>query len=242
MDMTPTPTGGPTPTPDETRITFDSLLRDSFRELSEGFRAIAAEDIAVTLLVALGVSLFIFLVYRLTFRGVQYSTSFNVSLVLMTLITSFVILTISSNVVLSLGMVGALSIVRFRTAVKDPMDIVFMFWAIGAGITAGAGVYSVALVSSAAIGLVLLAFSRVRLVSSEYVLVVRYDAAAEERVRDALAHLRARLKSTSVSGGQVEMTLDVRVRGDDTTFVSALAGLEGVRDAVLVRFRGDYES
>lgn len=224
------------------RITFGEIVKDKFMDVSKNFQLVSMDKIVITLLIGLIVSVFIFMVYRMTFKGVVYSVSFNISLTLMCLITAIVILTISSNVVLSLGMVGALSIVRFRTAVKDPMDIVYMFWSISAGIIVGAGLYSLAITGTIFVGLVLIVFSKLKLTSTEYVLVVRYSASAEEDVRHKLSFLRARLKSTSVSSGNIELTVELKLKNDDAGFVKEFASIEGVKDAVLVRFNGEYSS
>lgn len=223
-------------------FTFQDLL-DLFKqgELAlDSFRSVSYLDMALVLLCSLLIGLFIHWVYRITFRGVVYSYNYNVSYVLMTIITALVIMTISSNLVLSLGMVGALSIVRFRTAVKDPLDIVYMFWAIAAGITAGAKLYPVALIGSAFIGLVLFWVSRKKIRHQPFLLIVRYTEEAADAVRERLARLPYTLKGKTVRKDYIELTAELRLRYDNTAFLGDLAAIEGVVDASLVNYRGDY--
>ncbi|KHF32012.1 hypothetical protein CM49_05784 [Paenibacillus sp. P1XP2] len=170
----------------------------------------------------------------------MYSYNYNVSFVLMTMITTLIIMTISTNIVLSLGMVGALSIVRFRTAVKDPLDIVYMFWSIAAGIACGAKVYPAALIGSAVFGIVLIWLARKKVKEMPYLLIIRHTEAAADEVRVHLRKLAGTLKSKTVRKEYTEITYEVRIRDDNTAFVNEISAVKGVQDASLINYTGDY--
>lgn len=219
-------------------------FRDIFKS---GFLARTAQlsvaDMAVSMLLAFAIGLFIFYIYKKSYRGVMYSANFGTSLIAVALVTTFVMLAVTSNVVLSLGMVGALSIVRFRTAVKDPMDIAFLFWSLAAGIVLASGLVHLAVLGSLFIGIVMLVFSDRRDEERPYILVVHCaDETAERAARDfAASHVKAlSLKSKSVSPGRVELNYEVRLADGAADFVNALAALPGVENAVLVSYNGDY--
>jgi len=181
----------------------------------------------------------IMFVYRKSFRGVLYNHNFSVSLLAICIITSVVIMTISSNIVLSLGMVGALSIVRFRTAIKDPLDIVFLFWAIASGIATGAKLYMMAISGCIFIAVVLLIFLKVRRLKRAFLLVVKYDDKVNDRVKFILSKIKNSIKSKTVINGVTELTVELRIKGDNTAFVNQLSLLEGVHSAVLVDYNGE---
>ncbi len=223
----------------EGNLSFQDLFKKSILHL-DAFRSVSYMDIILGLLCALVIGLFIYFVYKITFRGVVYSYNYNVTFVLMTMITALVIMTISTNIVLSLGMVGALSIVRFRTAVKDPLDIVYMFWAISAGIATGAKLYPLALIGSAVIGAVLFFLSRKKITSSPYLLIIRHQDEASFAVKDQLVKMKYQLKSKTVRKNMIELTLELRLKDDNTAFVNRLSEIEGVEDVTLVNYRGDY--
>lgn len=219
-------------------------FRDIFKS---GFLARTAQlsvaDMAVSMLLAFAIGLFIFYIYKKSYRGVMYSANFGTSLIAVALVTTFVMLAVTSNVVLSLGMVGALSIVRFRTAVKDPMDIAFLFWSLAAGIVLASGLVHLAVLGSLFIGIVMLVFSDRRDEERPYILVVHCaDETAERAAHDfALSRVKAlSLKSKSVSPGRVELNYEVRLSDGAADFVNALAALPGVENAVLVSYNGDY--
>ena len=219
-------------------------FRDIFKS---GFLARTAQlsvaDMAVSMLLAFAIGLFIFYIYKKSYRGVMYSANFGTSLIAVALVTTFVMLAVTSNVVLSLGMVGALSIVRFRTAVKDPMDIAFLFWSLAAGIVLASGLVHLAVLGSLFIGIVMLVFSDRRDEERPYILVVHCaDETAEHAARDfAASRVKAlSLKSKSVSPGRVELNYEVRLSDGAADFVNALAALPGVENAVLVSYNGDY--
>lgn len=223
-------------------ITFNDLFKSSFLEKVSSFSAL---DMVIAMALALAVGLFIFLVYQKTFSGVMYSQSFGVSLVGMTLVTTLIILAVTSNVVLSLGMVGALSIVRFRTAIKEPIDIVYLFWAISAGIVLGAGLIPLAVFGSVFIGLILLVLVNKKSRENPYILALVCDdeQAEQQAVELAAAHTRRYVtKSKTVSQDSIELTLEVRLEAASTGFVNSLAQLPGVRSAVLVSYNGEYMS
>lgn len=197
----------------------------------------------LSLVVAFGMGLFILLIYRQTFRGVLYSKGFAFSLILLAMVTALVIRTISSNLALSLGMVGALSIVRFRTAIKEPMDIAFLFWSIAVGIVLAAGLLFLAVLGSAFVGLVLWWFARRRGGESPYILVLHCADAQTENAAKALVDSAVKkwnLKSKSVTPGQIELNYEVRLRAGDAAFVNTLGELDGVTNVVLVSYNGDY--
>ena len=200
-------------------------------------------DILVTLFISFAIGLFIFIVYTKTYKGVMYSSSFGISLIAMNLITTLVILTVSSNLLLSIGMVGALSIVRFRTVVKEPLDLVYLFWSITAGIIVGAGVVLLAVVGSVTIGLILFVFVNRKSNETPYVVVI--SCAGEEAETQAFSLLNKQtakhvIKAKSVSKDGVELTVEVRLKESSSQFVNALLGINGVYNATLVSYNGDY--
>lgn len=221
-------------------LTFQDIFKSSFLENAA---SVSLFDMALALLLSFGLGMFIFLVYKKTFSGVMYSSSFGVTLVALTMITTLVILAVTSNVVLSLGMVGALSIVRFRTAIKEPLDIAFLFWAIAAGIVLAAGLIPLAVAGSVCVGAVLLALVNRKSHLDPYIMVLRCEGGeSETAARSCLERSVKRLvvKSKTVQAGEVELQLELRLLGEDTGFVNALASMEGVRSAALVSYNGDY--
>lgn len=220
---------------------FNDIVKKSFSNV-EVFQQLPFLNILMGLLISFAIGMFIYYIYKKTYRGVVYSDSYNISLVLMTLITSIVIMTISTNIVLSLGMVGALSIVRFRTAVKDPRDIVFMFWAISVGIAAGAGIYSVAIIGSLFVAAVVLLMTKKKYNHFAYLLIIRYHNDSHEEVKKETAKIDAVLKSKIIRHDVTELTLEVILKVDNTSFVNKLSSIEGVEDVSLVQYKGDYAS
>lgn len=220
-------------------MTFNDIFKSSFLE---NVSTVGLLDMAVALALALGLGLFIFLVYKKTFTGVMYASSFGVTLVALTMITTVVILAVTSNVVLSLGMVGALSIVRFRAAIKEPLDIAFLFWAIGGGIVLAAGLIPLAVMGSVFIGVILLVFVNRKSHINPYILVLQCSGGSEERALACLNEHTSRytVKSKTIRQEQVELNLEVRLKEKDTGFVNRLSALEGVESAVLVSYNGDY--
>ena len=222
-------------------LNFNDIIKKSIYKL-EMFGKVSSYDVVFGLLMALILGLFIFYIYKVTFKGVVYNYNYNISLVLMCLITSLVIMTISSNVVLSLGMVGALSIVRYRTAIKEPMDIVYMFWAIAVGITTGAGIFPIAIIGSIFTGVVVLVLSKFRVKDATYILIIHYSQTANDEVKQRLSKIKYTMKSKTVSKGNVELNVEVKIKDDNTTIVNEISEIEGVSDAILVGYNGEYAS
>ena len=221
-------------------MNFNDIFKSSFLE---NVNSIGIFDMLLTIVLSFGIGLFIFLIYKKTYRGVMYSSGFGTTLIALTMITAVVILAVTSNVVLSLGMVGALSIVRFRTAIKEPLDIAFLFWSIGAGIVLAAGMIPLAVIGSICIGVILLVFVNKKNHSHPYMVVLHCaDHAAEQGARAFLSEhvIRATVKSKTAAKGAVELNVEVRLKDEDTDFVNALAELPGVSSAVLVSYNGDY--
>ena len=219
---------------------FSDIFKSSFLE---NVASVSLLDMALCLVLAFAVGLFIFFVYKKTFSGVMYSSSFGGTLIALTMITAMTILAVTSNVVLSLGMVGALSIVRFRTAIKEPMDIAFLFWSISAGIVIAAGMIPLAVFGSVIIGIIMLLFVNRKSASNPYIAVISCaDRDAELRAGKFLGeHVeRAVIKSKTAQRGQIELNYEIRLKGDDTDFVTLLSEMEGVNSAVLVSYNGDY--
>ena len=221
-------------------MSFNDIFKSTYLE---NVTAVSLPDMALALALSFCLGLFIYFVYKKTYSGVMFSRTFGGSLVAMTMITTMVILAVTSNVVLSLGMVGALSIVRFRTAIKEPMDIAFLFWAIAGGIVLAAGMIPLAVVGSIIIGVILMVFCNRKSVEKPFIAVVScQDGEAEKRVQDYLTGQvkKAVVKSKSAQKGNIELTYEVNLRSDDTSFVTTLSELEGVSSAVLVSYNGDY--
>ena len=221
-------------------MTFQDIFKSSFLE---NVNSVSLFDMTAALLLAFGLGLFIFLIYKKTFTGVMYSSSFGVTLVALTMITTMVILAVTSNVVLSLGMVGALSIVRFRTAIKEPLDIAFLFWSIAVGIVLAAGLIPLAVFGSMITGVMLLVFVNRKSRCDPYIAVLQCgDRECEDRAVEYLRQNTRRcvVKSKTVQKDAVELNLEIRLKTEDTGFVNALAEIPGVRSAVLVSYNGDY--
>ncbi len=220
--------------------TFQDIFKSSFLE---NVTSVSLLDMSLALVLAFGLGLFIFLVYKKTFTGVMYSSSFGVTLVALTMITTMVILAVTSNVVLSLGMVGALSIVRFRTAIKEPLDIAFLFWSIAVGIVLAAGLIPLAVFGSVVIGIMLLVFVNRKSRYDPYIAVIQCDGQeSETRAADFLRQNTRRcvVKSKTVQKDAVELNLEIRLKDENTDFINGLADLSGVRSTVLVSYNGDY--
>ena len=223
-------------------ISFSDVFKSGFLESFAGF---SVKDSLIGLGVSFVIGLFIFFIYAKSFSGVVYSASFNASLVLMTMITALIILGVTSNVVLSLGMVGALSIVRFRSAIKEPIDIVFIFWAISEGILCGAGLIPLALLGAPVIGGLLLLFSLRKDQADPFLLIVRFD---DPKMEDRITKIteknvkRMRLKSTSVIGEETELILEVRLARGEKTFVRDISKIAGVSYASLVSYNGNFSA
>ncbi len=221
-------------------MTFSDIFKTSFLE---NVTSISILDMVIAMALSFALGLFIFYVYKKTYAGVMYSSNFGVTLVALTMIATFVILAVTSNVVLSLGMVGALSIVRFRTAIKEPLDIAFLFWAIAAGIVLAAGMIPLAVFGSILIGIIILLFANRKTSVNPYIVVLRCDGAATEK--EAMEYLKqqttkAVVKSKTAKKGELELNLEIRLKEDNTDFINELSAMNGVESAVLVSYNGDY--
>ena len=200
--------------------------------------------VVLTLLIALAVGGFLYLIYKKTFAGVVYSRSFNISLILLTMVSALVLMLISSNLTLSLGMVGALSIVRFRTAIKDPIDTVFMFWAVGEGLALGAGFVMEGIIGALVIGVVMVVISGAKgSGTAPYLLILHYDERASQQIKGLVKQLpKARVKSKTVQREGMELTVELRIHESETDFVDKFLRVPGVFDATLVAHQGDLIS
>lgn len=220
-------------------MSFNDIFKSSFLE---NITSVSILDMVLALVLAFGIGLFIFLVYKKTYQGVMYSSSFGTTLVALTMITTVVILAVTSNVVLSLGMVGALSIVRFRTAIKEPLDIAFLFWSIAVGIVLAAGMIPLAVIGSVVIGVILIVFVNRKPHCNPYIVVLACNAASEKNATDLLEKTvkKCVVKSKTVQKENTELTFEVRLKDESTDFINELSEIEGVKSAVLVSYNGEY--
>ena len=221
-------------------MTFNDIFKSSFLE---NIASVSILDMVIALALAFGIGMFIFFVYKKTYQGVMYSSSFGTTLIALTMITTVVILAVTSNVVLSLGMVGALSIVRFRAAIKEPLEIAFLFWAIAVGIILAAGLIPLAVFGSLVIGIVLLVFVNKKPHFNPYILVLSCeDSATEKSAMDFLKDnvKKCVVKSKTATKSLIEINLEIRLKSEDTDFINKLSDIQGVNSAVLVSYNGEY--
>lgn len=221
-------------------MTFNDIFKSSFLESVTGF---SLSEVLLAMLFAVIVGLFIFWVYKKTFTGILYSSGFALTLIGLTLVTTLVIIAVTSNVVLSLGMVGALSIVRFRTAIKEPMEIVFLFWSIAVGIVIGAGMIRLAVLGSVIIGIILLIFANRKNVENAYILVLNCEnEEAENTAAELLKNTvkKYRIKSKTVNADGIELTTELKIKDDKMAFVNQMNKITGVKNATLVSYNGVY--
>lgn len=219
---------------------LEKLFNFSYLDQAAAF---SVPDILMALFISLALGLFIFFVYIRTFKGVMHSSSFGISLIAMNMITTLVILTVSTNLIVTLGMVGALSIVRFRTVVKEPLDLVYLFWSITVGIIVGAGLIPMAIIGSLVIGLTLYILVNRKTNEQPYVVVISCGGEKAEAQSLDLLNSRTKknvVKAKSVSKDGVELTVEVRLKESSSQFVNALLAIEGVHNASLVTYNGDY--
>ena len=222
-------------------INFSDIFKSSFLENTSSF---SLTDSLIGLVVSFAIGLFIYMIYKKTFSGVIYSHSFNISLIVMAMATALIIMGISTNVLLSLGMVGALSIVRFRTPIKDPMDLVYLFWTIVSGILCGAGFILLAIVGALLIGLVLIIFVNKIKIENPYLLIVKYNDNEIENPLEKLLSTSVKkhlIKSKSISSDHVfEVTYEVRVKDTDMDFINHISEMIGVKSAVMLSYDGNF--
>lgn len=221
-------------------MSFQDIFKSGFLENAT---STSLFDMGVAMIMALLLGMFVFFIYKKSYSGVMYSPSFGVVLIAITLITTMLIMTVVSNVVLSLGMVGALSIVRFRTAIKEPLDIAFLFWSISIGIVLAAQLLPLAVLGSLFIGVTILVLSHHRSREIPYILVVRcQDDNTEKNVREFVSAnaKKMSLKSKTVQAGEIEVHYEIRLKDGDSTLVNALSSMDGIQHCVLVSYNGDY--
>ena len=198
------------------------------------------ERIFTTFAVTFFMGLLILLIYRLTYKGVLFNKTFGTSLLMVAMVTSLVIMPISSNIVLSLGMVGALSIVRFRTALKDPLDIVFMFWGIALGLTSGAAFFQLAVIGSVVLAIVMLVVTAINQSGTKkpYLLVIRYSPSFRGEFQQLVPPFR--VKSKTVTPQAIELVVELTLKNQDSRFLDRLQQIDGILSASLVRYSGDF--
>jgi len=223
-------------------INFQDIFKSSFLDKTTSFSIL---DSLIGIVVAFAVGLFIYVIYKKTFSGVMYSHSFNISLIVMTMATALIILGISTNIVLSLGMVGALSIVRFRTPIKDPMDLVYIFWSVASGILCGAGLIPLVIIGSILIGLVMLFFVNRLTVENPYLLIVKYTDAAIEGTLEQIVSSESKKhtvksKSNSPNAGGMEITYELRLKENSTAFINKITSMNGVDSAIMLSYDGNF--
>ena len=223
-------------------MSFNDIFKNSFMEKATQFSVV---DTLISIVLAFAIGMFIYLIYKKTFTGIMYSTGFGMSLIGLSLVTTLVIMAVTSNVVLSLGMVGALSIVRFRAAIKEPMEIVFLFWSLASGIVIGAGMIPLAVIGSVIIGLIMVLFVNCKFSNTPYILIINCNnEQAEEEVTRVIRSgvKRFIVKSKTVNSDGIELTAEIRVKDAATSFVNRVNEVTGVSGATLVTYNGEYMS
>lgn len=227
-------------------LSFTDIFNKSLLSIASGsIDQLTAVDIILNLLISFLVGMFIFFIYKKTFQGVLYQRSFNISLVIASTVTSLIIMTISGNLILSLGMVGALSIVRFRTPIKDSMDLVFLFWAISVGIANGVSYYNISIIGSIVIALVILFLTSRKNDEQPYLLIVQLTPESDENSVLALVEegtTLSLLKSKIITAEFLELILEVRIKSKDTDFVNQIQQMPTTSKATLISYAGDYAS
>lgn len=216
---------------------FSDIFKQSFLQEAG---SLTTESFLMSMLASFLCGMIVYFVYRNFYKGVIYSNNFNILLVMTSMITCFIVIVISANVVLSLGMVGALSIVRFRTAVKDPLDVGFLFWTVAVGITCGAGLYIISLFATVSIALVYILLIRIRGKKRVYLLIIKYRNEGMEEVNRIIKPLKKVLKNRTTINGYTELTYEIRFKDENTSFVNALSEVKGVEQATVIEFTGDY--
>ncbi len=227
------------------QLTFPDIFKKGFINMSGGFERFTSVDVVVNIFISFAIGMFIFYIYKKTFRGVLYQKSFNVTLVIVCTITTLIIMTISGNLVLSLGMVGALSIVRFRTPIKDPIDLAFLFWAITVGIANGVNYFNISIIGSVFVSIIILLLTRKEEIDTPYLLVMEMPSDGEDDDVNKLisgAVSKIKLKSKSINPSFAELTFEVRLKDGDTSFLKTLRDEMKVTKATLISYSGDLSS
>lgn len=221
-------------------MSFVDIIKKSV--IAEFTGTISVDKMVLSLLTAFIIGVFIVYIYKKTYNGVVYSKAFSICLILIAMVTALIIRTINSNLSLSLGMVGALSIVRFRTAIKDPLDTVFMFWAITAGIMSGAGIYLVAITGSLCLGILyfvsyMLGFKT----KQKYLFVIKYNIDTEDKIQSKLSSLpKYNLKSKSIVNKTVELTFEIALKDNDTNILNKFSNIDGVISTSVITYQNDF--
>ena len=226
-------------------ITTNDIFSNSFLAMQHGLTKISPLDIVINLSVSFLVAIFIFNVYKKTFQGVLYQRSFNISLVAISMVTTLVIMIISGNLILSLGMVGALSIVRFRTPIKDPIDLVFIFWAITVGIANGVGYFSISIIGSLVLTIVLLLMTKKTDIEQPYLMVLQLSSTQDSKpiLSDIKKYVnRFILKSQTITEEQIEITAEIRLKNSDTDFLHTLKREHNIKKITLISYSSDLAS
>lgn len=218
-------------------MSFIDIIKKSV--INEFTNTISVSDMLISLAIAFLIGLYIVYIYRKTYTGVVYSKSFSLCIILLALVTAMILRTISSNLALSLGMVGALSIVRFRTAIKEPIDTTFMFWAIAAGIMTGAGLYVISILSSLVIGVFyVISYSMSFKLNTNYLLIIRYDINVENQINEVLKTInKKKLKSKSLTKEIVELTYEVEIKED---IIDKFKNIDNVYSTSLISYQNDF--
>ena len=217
--------------------TFTDIFKKSFLQETGN---LTTDGFIMSMIAAFLCGMILYFVYRFFYKGVIYNQNFNMLLVLVSIVTCFIVIVISSNVLLSLGMVGALSIVRFRTAIKDPLDVGFLFWAVSIGVTSGAGLYLISFMGTIFIAFVYILLVKIKSKKRVYLLIVKFDTTVTSEVLDKLSKMKKVLKNRTTAKGFTEFTYEIKIYAENTAFVSDISQIKGVESAVVVEFTGDY--
>ena len=222
------------------KVTFDEIFKDSF--LDNFTSNLSIPTISITLIYAFILSIFVFFIYKLTTKNVIYSKKFNVSMSLMSIITAAIVLSMQANITVSLGMVGALSIVRFRTAIKEPRDLLFLFWSISNGIIIGAGIYSIALVLAIVLGIAMLFFDIIPEKKTPYLLIIYFKNVSTRDIEIILGShkIKYKLKSQNLSSKESSYIYELRVK-KDKEFINEILKVKGVSEVNLLSQDGESQ-
>ena len=218
--------------------TFQDIFKNAF--LSGSATNLSFVGVLIVMAMSLAVAMFIYFIYRTCYRGVLYSHNFNVSVAMMTIISAMIVATISSNIILSLGMVGALSIVRFRTAIKDPIDLIFLFWAVAAGIGVGARIYWIVLFGNLMVGFAFWLLTKLKPRKLVYLLVISFKNDAAPEINEVLKKMNYLIRSKITKKDTTEMTLELYLKDQNVQITDRLAQIENVLNVSLISYNGDF--
>lgn len=216
---------------------FQDIFKKGFIQATGN---LTLDGFLLSMLSAFICGMIVYWVYRNFYKGVIYNNNFNILLVMTSMVTCFIVIVISSNVVLSLGMVGALSIVRYRTAVKDPLDVGFLFWMVAVGVTSGAGLYLISLLGTLFIAVIYILLVKVRNKKRMYLLIVKYRNEATPLVQRELEKIDKVLKNKTNTKDFTELTYEISFKGENTALSSTISDIDGVENVVIVEYTGDY--